>query len=116
MPLGPKRAPGRYEVPVSNGAPGKWSISACGVLKSIGVPMKAISYFSSSLARQGQYGRRPKVEMPEKTESACSGQLSIIDLRDGQSTCVPPSPGIGLLVLYHKLLWGPAIGFCSWSP
>ena len=29
-----------------------------------------MSYFSSSLARQGQYGSRPKVEMPEKTESA----------------------------------------------
>ncbi len=29
-----------------------------------------MSYFSSSLARHGQYGRRAKVEMPEKTESA----------------------------------------------
>ena len=32
--------------------------------------MKAMSYFTSSLARQGWYGMRPKVEMPEKTESA----------------------------------------------
>lgn len=37
---------------------------------SKGAPMKAISYFTSSLARHGWYGRRPKVEMPEKTESA----------------------------------------------
>ena len=29
-----------------------------------------MSYFSLSSARQGQYGRRPKVEMPEKTASA----------------------------------------------
>jgi hypothetical protein len=36
------------------------------------VPMKAISKLSSLLARQGKYGRRPKVEMPEKTESACN--------------------------------------------
>jgi len=35
------------------------------------VPMNAMSYFSSWLARQGKYGRRPKVEIPEKTESAC---------------------------------------------
>jgi hypothetical protein len=34
-------------------------------------PMKAMSKVSSSLARQGKYGRRPKVEIPEKTESAC---------------------------------------------
>lgn len=34
------------------------------------LPRKAISYFSSSLARQGKYGNRPNVEMPEKTESA----------------------------------------------
>ena len=33
--------------------------------------MKAMSYFSASLARHGKYGRRPKVEIPEKTESAC---------------------------------------------
>lgn len=32
--------------------------------------MKAMSYFTSSDARHGKYGRRPKVEMPEKTESA----------------------------------------------
>ncbi len=36
--------------------------------------MNAISNFSSSLARHGQYGKRPKVEMPEKTESACERQ------------------------------------------
>ena len=35
------------------------------------IPMKAMSNASSLLARQGKYGRRPKVEMPEKTESAC---------------------------------------------
>lgn len=33
-------------------------------------PMKAMSYFCSLLAKQGKYGSRPKVEMPEKTESA----------------------------------------------
>jgi hypothetical protein len=32
--------------------------------------MKAMSYFTSSEARQGWYVMRPKVEMPEKTESA----------------------------------------------
>ena len=53
MPVGPNRAPGRYDVPVSKGA-----------------PMKAMSNFSALLARQGKYGRRPKVLMPEKTESA----------------------------------------------
>jgi len=34
------------------------------------IPMKAISYFTS-LERQGWYFKRPKVEMPEKIESAC---------------------------------------------
>jgi hypothetical protein len=33
-------------------------------------PKNAMSYFSLSLARHGKYGRRPKVEMPENTESA----------------------------------------------
>lgn len=33
--------------------------------------MKAISYFTSSFARHGWYGSFPKVEIPEKTESAC---------------------------------------------
>ncbi len=37
----------------------------------VDVPMNAMSYFTSSDARQGKYGRRPNVEMPEKTESAC---------------------------------------------
>jgi hypothetical protein len=37
--------------------------------------MKAISYFTSSDARQGKYGRRPNVEIPEKTESAFQCQL-----------------------------------------
>jgi hypothetical protein len=55
----------------------KWS--ACGPRISICVslaieqylePRKAISNFSLSLAKHGKYGRRPKVEMPEKTESA----------------------------------------------
>lgn len=32
--------------------------------------MKAISYVISLLAKQGRYGSRPKVEIPEKTESA----------------------------------------------
>jgi hypothetical protein len=34
------------------------------------VPINAISYLTSSLARQGKYGRRPNVEIPENTESA----------------------------------------------
>lgn len=34
------------------------------------LPRNAISNFSSSLARHGKYGSRPKVEIPEKTESA----------------------------------------------
>jgi hypothetical protein len=34
------------------------------------LPRNAISYFSASLDRHGKYGRRPKVEIPEKTESA----------------------------------------------
>ena len=32
--------------------------------------MKAISYFTWSVARHGEYSMRPKVEIPEKTESA----------------------------------------------
>lgn len=32
--------------------------------------MKAMSYLTSSVARQGEYGSLPKVEMPENTESA----------------------------------------------
>lgn len=36
------------------------------------IPMNAMSYFTSSDARQGKYGRRPKVEIPENTESACA--------------------------------------------
>ena len=73
MPLGPKRAPGRYEVPVSKGAPG--CLGQClrdgeGRGCEGWIPRKAMSYFSLSSARQGQYGRRPKVEMPEKTASA----------------------------------------------
>ena len=78
------------------------------------VPRKAISNFSLSSARQGQYGRRPKVEMPEKTASAYwvrSARINGHAIGEGGSTCVPPSPGIGALVLYHKLLCGPAIGF-----
>lgn len=43
------------------------------------------------------------------------GKLETMGIEKGASTCVPPSPGIGVLVLYHKLLWGPAIGFWSWS-
>lgn len=78
MPLGPKRAPGRYDVPVSKGAPGCMVNSGWWVLARMNVPMKAMSYFSSSLARQGQYGRRPKVEMPEKTESAWSWSAKIV--------------------------------------
>lgn len=34
-------------------------------------PRNAMSYFSSSLAKHGKKGSRPKVEMPENTESAC---------------------------------------------
>ena len=37
---------------------------------SKGAPIKAMSYFTESVARQGEYWMRPKVEMPEKTESA----------------------------------------------
>jgi hypothetical protein len=42
----------------------------CPVKKTGGKPKKAISYFSSSLAKHGKKGRRPNVEIPEKTESA----------------------------------------------
>lgn len=70
MPFGPKRAPGRYEVPVSKGAPAMTMVSFTCDPQNFSVPRKAISYFSSSLARQGQYGKRPKVDIPEKTESA----------------------------------------------
>ena len=56
-----------------------WSVQVTLLFFGLDVPRKAISYFSSSLARQGQYGRRPKVEMPEKTESAYSGQPRSID-------------------------------------
>jgi hypothetical protein len=74
MPLGPKRAPGRYEVPVSNGAPVDVldPTSTSTASKSLtAIPMNAMSYFTS-LERQGWYFRRPKVEMPEKIESACT--------------------------------------------
>lgn len=33
--------------------------------------MKAMSYFTFSVARHGEYSIRPKVDIPEKTESAC---------------------------------------------
>jgi hypothetical protein len=33
-------------------------------------PIKAMSYFTSSDAKHGKYGRRPNVEIPENTESA----------------------------------------------
>jgi hypothetical protein len=74
------------------------------------IPRKAISYFSSSLTRQGKYGRRPKVEMPEKTESALNLSIEIFSWHE-ILTCVPPSPG---KVLYHRDLCGPEIG--AWSP
>jgi hypothetical protein len=34
-------------------------------------PMKAMSYFTAVLERHGWYLMRPKVDIPEKTESAC---------------------------------------------
>lgn len=37
-----------------------------------------MSNFSLSSVRQGQYGRRPKVEMPEKTESACCARSAVL--------------------------------------
>lgn len=37
-----------------------------------------MSNFSLSSVRQGQNGRRPKVEMPEKTESACCARSAIL--------------------------------------
>jgi hypothetical protein len=40
------------------------------------VPIKAMSYLTSSDARHGKYGRRPKVEIPENTESALENQLA----------------------------------------
>jgi hypothetical protein len=42
---------------------------------SNGAPIKAMSYLLSWLERQGEYAIRPKVEMPEKTESACGEGL-----------------------------------------
>lgn len=41
--------------------------------------MKAMSYLTWSVARQGEYWMRPKVEIPEKTESAWGvAQLSVL--------------------------------------
>jgi hypothetical protein len=40
------------------------------------------------MARQGWYGRRPKVEMPEKTESACD--------REGVNLCPHLHKGIDI--------------------
>ena len=62
---------------------------------SKGAPRKAMSNFSASEPRQGKKGKRPKVEMPEKTESAWRhGQLRAIASieRAGEIglTCVPP--------------------------
>lgn len=46
-----------------------------------------------------------------------SREINIYDFQlyqlHDEDTCVPPSPG---RVLYHKLLWGPAIGFWLGSP
>jgi hypothetical protein len=38
-----------------------------------------MSYLTWLVARQGTYCRRPKVEMPEKTESALSCQHTSIE-------------------------------------
>ena len=48
-----------------------------------------MSYFSSSLARQGKYGRRPKVEIPEKTESAYFSLVSPAQSMIGKSSFLP---------------------------
>ena len=80
------------------------------------LPIKAMSYLASSDARHGKYGRRPKVEIPENTESACKNHLSMERgaLFNIVITWVPPSPG---KVLYQSALWGPAIGnWFAWSP
>jgi hypothetical protein len=37
--------------------------------------MKAMSYFKSLFVKHGWYLMRPKVEIPEKTESACSESI-----------------------------------------
>lgn len=34
------------------------------------IPINAISYLTSSVAKHGEYGNLPKVEIPENTESA----------------------------------------------
>ena len=52
---------------------------------SKGAPMKAMSYLTSSVAKQGEYWMRPKVLMPEKTESAWAGVSKA-------SRCVVKSP------------------------
>lgn len=42
--------------------------------------MKAMSYLTSSVARQGEYGSLPKVEMPENTESAFFVLLLLVSI------------------------------------
>ena len=44
-----------------------------------------MSYLTLSVARQGAYWRRPKVEIPEKTESACNCQQSSYQYRRSRS-------------------------------
>lgn len=61
----------------------EWStyrLSIDGLMGDLGciLPIKAMSYFTSSLAKHGKYGRRPKVEIPEKTESACLMRISLL--------------------------------------
>lgn len=109
MPLGPKRAPGRYEVAVSNGAPGVVWVSACLMGESEDVAERY-------LGRQYHISRchlRDRANKEDGRRWRCLRRRSLpifarlaTDKGDkkAKSTCVPPSPGMGLLVLYHKLL------------
>ena len=62
-----------------------------------------MSYLTLSVAKQGAYWRRPKVEIPEKTESACRCQQSPCQYRTSQpylSTAITRK-----LVVPKTLVW-----------
>ena len=73
-------------------------------------PKKAMSYFSRSLDRHGQYGSRPNVDMPEKTESACPSQSWVLDKLVGRVYLCSTITGYRSMCVIPKTL----VGSCDW--
>lgn len=67
--------------------------------------MKAMSYFTSSVARHGEYCTRPKVEMPEKTESACKNDQFWEFLWNDRSCSYLGTTVTGQGVVPQALVW-----------